>query len=87
MQKYHQSNIYLIFLLFLTQFISNTDAIGTQAAICYGGCASAVMACYSSHGYTFGVFTPNSNYQVVNTCNMGFSACMSRCSMDIRWLG
>ncbi len=84
MNKYQQSKIHLILFLLVTQFISNSDAIGTQAAICYGGCASTVIACYSSQGYKFGDFTSSSIIpNTLNNCNIVFSACMARCSMDI----
>ena len=71
-------------MLILIQFISNSDAIGTQAC-CYGACASTVISCYTLHGYIFGTVTSSNNIpNTIKTCNIAFSACMARCSMDIR---
>jgi len=75
---------------FLINFITTALAIlifATTAsagpigyAICQGGCAGVVMACYSAAGFTWGATLGATAPATVLACNAAYGTCQAACA-------
>jgi hypothetical protein len=76
-----------ICLFLILSFITNAYSIGVSTGICYAGCASLAVACYSAAGFVFGTVTAGAGVPAaVVGCNAAFGACMAKCSVATAFL-
>lgn len=75
------NKFFVCLLLVFAMHASNTEALLFAAGICYAGCASVAVACFSAAGFTFGTVpgaviaaTP-----ALAACNAAFGLCESAC--------
>lgn len=71
---------YFIIFFFLFLFIETINSGPFAAGICYAGCASVVVACYSAAGFVFGTVTAGvGTPAVILACNSAFGTCQAFC--------
>lgn len=69
--------------IFLTSLsIQGISGIGISTGICYAGCATLVVTCYSAAGLVFGTVTAGAGAPAAAlACNAAFGKCMTACTV------
>ena len=76
-----KSNATMCIFLILS-LITNAYSIGVSTGICYSGCATLVVACYTAAGFVFGTVTAGVGIPpALIGCNAAFGTCMATCSV------
>jgi hypothetical protein len=72
-----------LLLLFLVTLLGNgCESIGISTGICYAGCATLVVTCYSAAGLVFGTVTAGAGAPAAAiACNAAFGKCMAACTV------